>query len=295
MSGTTIRTLIRNYLLIIIGTALMAFAIASVLEPASLVTGGFSGIAIIVKQYTGHLIPGGVPLSVTNLVLNIPVFLIAIRLKGLRYLIHTLFATVMLSFWLSVLPVVPLAGDDLLLASLYGGILMGAGIGLVFVTGATTGGTDLIAALVQHFLRHYSISNILWVIDTAVVLVGVYLYGIQITLYAIIAIYLTSKISDGIIDGLKFSKAAFIITENPEALAALVMEELGRGVTGISATGMYSGDSKNMLLCVVSKKEIVRLKELAKSCDPNAFVIVTDVREVLGEGFIEHHGSAGTP
>ena len=295
MSGTTIRTLIRNYLLIIIGTALMAFAIASVLEPASLVTGGFSGIAIIVKQYTGHLIPGGVPLSVTNLVLNIPVFLIAIRLKGLRYLIHTLFATVMLSFWLSVLPVIPLAGDDLLLASLYGGILMGAGIGLVFVTGATTGGTDLIAALVQHFLRHYSISNILWVIDTAVVLVGVYLYGIQITLYAIIAIYLTSKISDGIIDGLKFSKAAFIITEKPEALAALVMEELGRGVTGISATGMYSGDSKNMLLCVVSKKEIVRLKELAKSCDPNAFVIVTDVREVLGEGFIEHHGSAGTP
>ena len=295
MSGTTIRTLIRNYLLIIIGTALMAFAIASVLEPASLVTGGFSGIAIIVKQYTGHLIPGGVPLSVTNLVLNIPVFLIAIRLKGLRYLIHTLFATVMLSFWLSVLPVVPLAGDDLLLASLYGGILMGAGIGLVFVTGATTGGTDLIAALVQHFLRHYSISNILWVIDTAVVLVGVYLYGIQITLYAIIAIYLTSKISDGIIDGLKFSKAAFIITEKPEELAALVMEELGRGVTGISATGMYSGDSKNMLLCVVSKKEIVRLKELAKSCDPNAFVIVTDVREVLGEGFIEHHGSAGTP
>ena len=295
MSGTTIRTLIRNYLLIIIGTALVAFATASVLEPASLVTGGFTGIAIIVKQFTEHLLPGGVPLSVTNLALNIPVFLIAIRLKGLRYLIHTLFATVMLSFWLSVLPVVPLAGDDLLLASLYGGILMGAGIGLVFVTGATTGGTDLIAALVQHFLRHYSISNILWVIDTAVVLVGVYLYGIQITLYAIIAIYLTSKISDGIIDGLKFSKAAFIITEKPEALAALVMEELGRGVTGISAAGMYSGDSKNMLLCVVSKKEIVRLKELAKSCDPNAFVIVTDVREVLGEGFIEHHGSAGTP
>ena len=295
MSGTTIRTLIRNYLLIIIGTALVAFATASVLEPASLVTGGFTGIAIIVKQFTEHLLPGGVPLSVTNLALNIPVFLIAIRLKGLRYLIHTLFATVMLSFWLSVLPVVPLAGDDLLLASLYGGILMGAGIGLVFVTGATTGGTDLIAALVQHFLRHYSISNILWVIDTAVVLVGVYLYGIQITLYAIIAIYLTSKISDGIIDGLKFSKAAFIITEKPEALAALVMEELGRGVTGISATGMYSGDSKHMLLCVVSKKEIVRLKELAKSCDPNAFVIVTDVREVLGEGFIEHHGSAGTP
>lgn len=293
MSGINIKILLRNYLLIIAGTALVAFAAASVLEPASLVTGGFTGLAIIIKQYSEHLVPGGIPLSFTNLALNIPFFLIAIRLKGFRYLVHTLFATLMLSFWLSVLPVVPLAGDDLLLASLYGGILMGVGIGLVFATGATTGGTDMIAALIQHFLRHYSISNILWVIDTVIVLVGVYLYGIQITLYAIIAIYLTSKISDGIIDGLKFSKAAFIITSNPERLATLVMEELGRGVTGISATGMYSGDSKNMLLCVVSKKEIVRLKELAKSCDPNAFIIVTDVREVLGEGFIEHPGNAG--
>ena len=284
MSGTNVKTLIRNYLLIIAGTALMAFGTASVLEPASLITGGFTGIAIIVKQFTGHLIPGGIPLSVTNLALNIPVFLIAVRLKGIRYLLHTIFATVMLSFWLSVLPVVPLAGDDLLLSSLYGGILMGAGIGLVFVTQATTGGTDLIAALIQHFLRHYSISSIMWVIDTAIVLLGAYLYGIQMTLYAIIAIYLTSKISDGIIDGLKFSKAAFIITEKPEELSSLVMSRLDRGVTGISSVGMYSGTSRTMLFCVVSQKEIVLRKERAKSCDPDAFVIVTDVREVLGEG-----------
>ena len=288
MPAATIKTTVRNYALIIIGTALMAFATASVLEPASLITGGFSGIAIIVKQFTGHLIPGGIPLSVTNLVLNIPVLLIAMRLKGIRYLLHTGFATVMLSFWLSVLPVVPLAEGDLLLSSLFGGIFMGAGIGLVFITQATTGGTDLIAALIQHFLRHYSISSILWVIDTVIVLVGAFLYGIQVTLYAVIAIYLTSKISDGIIDGLKFSKAAFVITEKPGELAALVMKELDRGVTGISATGMYSGEAKTMLFCVVAKKEIVRLKDLAKGCDPNAFVIVTDVREVLGEGFIEH-------
>lgn len=288
MSGINTKTLIKNYILITVGTALMAFAVASVLDPASLITGGFSGIAIIVRQLTEPLTPGGIPLSVTNLALNIPVFLIAIRIKGVRYLIHTVFATVMLSFWLSVLPVIPLAEGDLLLSSLYGGILMGAGIGLVFATGATTGGTDLIAALIQHFLRHYSIASIMWIIDTAIVLLGAYLYGMQMALYAIIAIYLTSKISDGIIDGLKFSKAAFIITEKPDELAALVMDELDRGVTGISATGMYSGEARNMLFCVVAKKEIVRLKELAKSCDPRAFVIVTDVREVLGEGFIEH-------
>ena len=166
---------------------------------------------------------------------------------------------------------------------------MGAGIGLVFAARATTGGTDLIAALIQHFLRHYSISSIMWIIDTAIVLLGAFLYGIQMALYAIIAIYLTSKISDGIIDGLKFSKAAFIITEKPGELASLVMEELDRGVTGISATGMYSGQNKNMLFCVVARKEIVRLKELAKDCDPDAFVIVTDVREVLGEGFTRRY------
>ncbi len=285
MSGTNTKAIIRNYLLIIAGTALMAFGTASVLEPASLITGGFTGISIIVKQLTESLVPGGIPLSVTNLILNIPVFLIAVRLKGFRYLIHTIFATVMLSFWLSVLPVIPLAGDDLLLSALYGGIFMGTGIGLVFATQATTGGTDLIAALIQHFLRHYSISSIMWIIDTAIVLLGAYLYGIQMALYAIIAIYLTSKISDGIIDGLKFSKAAFIITDKPDELAALVMDRLDRGVTGISSVGMYSGTARTMLFCVVAKKEIVLLKDLSKSCDPGAFVIVTDVREVLGEGF----------
>lgn len=289
MLDSRLKTNIKDGLFILSGTALMAFSIASVLEPASLITGGFSGVAIIIKQFTEGFLPGGVPLSVTNLALNIPVFLIAMRLKGARYLIRTVFATVLLSFWLSVLPVIPLAKGDLLLSSLYGGIFMGAGIGLVFAARATTGGTDLIAALIQHFLRHYSISSIMWIIDTAIVLLGAFLYGIQMALYAIIAIYLTSKISDGIIDGLKFSKAAFIITEKPGELASLVMEELDRGATGISATGMYSGQNKNMLFCVVARKEIVRLKELAKDCDPDAFVIVTDVREVLGEGFTRRY------
>lgn len=287
MSRPQFKTILKDFILSTAGTALMAFAIASILEPASLITGGFSGLAIIIKQLTEGLTPGGIPLSVTNLVLNVPFLLIAVRLKGFRYLIRTGYATLMLSFWLSVLPVIPLAGDDLLLSSLYGGIFMGAGIGLVFAAQATTGGTDLIAALIQHFWRHRSISSIMWLLDTAIVVLGAWLFGIQMALYAIIAIYLTSKVADGIIDGLRFSKAAFIITNYPDELAALIIENLDRGLTGISATGMYSGDPKNMLFCVVSAKEIVRLKELAKSCDPNAFVIVTDVREVLGEGFIE--------
>ena len=148
MSAINIKTTLRNYILIIIGTAVMAFATASVLEPASLITGGFTGIAIIVKQFTEHLIPGGIPLSVTNLVLNIPLFLITIRLKGFHYLVRTIFATLMLSFWLSALPVIPLAEGDLLLSSLYGGIFMVVGIVLGLLSQAPTGGTELIAALI---------------------------------------------------------------------------------------------------------------------------------------------------
>lgn len=281
------RTIIKEYFMIAIGTALIAFSVASIYDPSGFVTGGFSGLAIIVKQLTEELIPGGVPLAVTNLLLNIPVFLIAIRLKGWRYIVKTLFGTVMLSFWLGVLPVVPIAEGDFLLTALYGGIIMGVGIGLVFLSQATTGGTDLIAAIIQHFWRHYSIADIMQVIDAFIVLAGAYLFGIQMVLYAVISIYLVSKVSDGIIEGLKFSKAAFIITSKPDEVSQILMDDLSRGVTGLSAKGMYSGEKKNMLFCVVSRKEIVRLKELTLSLDPDAFVIVTDVREVLGEGFIE--------
>lgn len=287
MKKSVKRSTARDYLLITLGTALVAFAVASIYDPVGLVTGGFSGLSIIVKRLTEPVIPGGIPLGATNLVLNIPFFLIAIRLKGLRYIVKTLFATMMLSAWLSVLPVIPLAQGDLLLSALYGGVFMGTGLGMVFVAQATTGGTDLIAAIIQHFWKHYSIADIMQVLDALIVIAGASIFGIQMALYAIIAIYLVSKVSDGLIEGLKFSKAAFIITEKPEELSAVLMKELDRGVTGISARGMYSGDKKNMLFCVVARKEIVRLKEVTLELDPGAFVIVTDAREVLGEGFIE--------
>lgn len=287
MKKSVKRSTARDYLLITWGTALVAFAVASIYDPVGLVTGGFSGLSIIVKRLTEPVIPGGIPLGVTNLVLNIPFFLIAIRLKGLRYIVKTLFATLMLSAWLSVLPVIPLAQGDLLLSALYGGVFMGTGLGMVFVAQATTGGTDLIAAIIQHFWKHYSIADIMQVLDALIVIAGASIFGIQMALYAIIAIYLVSKVSDGLIEGLKFSKAAFIITEKPEELSAVLMKELDRGVTGISARGMYSGDKKNMLFCVVARKEIVRLKEVTLELDPGAFVIVTDAREVLGEGFVE--------
>ena len=275
-----------EYLLIIVGTALMATAITSCFDAAGLVTGGFSGIAILVKAGTKSLCGNGIPLWVTNLVLNIPVFLLAAKIKGVAFVKKALLGDLSLTVWLAVLPAWKLSGDFLLVA-LYGGLLQGVGIGLVFLGGGTTGGTDLLAAIIQNFMRHYSIAQIMQFVDGAVVLVGMYVFGVERALYAIIAVYLVTKVSDGIIEGLKFSKSVYIITEKPDEVSRMVMEDLDRGITGISAKGMYSGQDKLMLFCVVGKKELVHLKEMIDEIDPNAFVIVGDAREVHGEGFLE--------
>lgn len=275
-----------EYLLIIVGTALMATAITSCFDAAGLVTGGFSGISILVKAGTKSLYGNGIPLWVTNLVLNIPVFLLAAKIKGIAFVKKALLGDLSLTVWLAVLPAWKLSGDFLLVA-LYGGLLQGVGIGLVFLGGGTTGGTDLLAAIIQNFMRHYSIAQIMQFVDGAVVLVGMYVFGVERALYAIIAVYFVTKVSDGIIEGLKFSKSVYIITEKPDEVSRMVMEDLDRGITGISAKGMYSGQDKLMLFCVVGKKELVHLKEMIDEIDPNAFVIVGDAREVHGEGFLE--------
>lgn len=276
-----------DYLMIIVGTGLMSLAINSVFDAAGMVTGGFSGIAIIIKAWTKNLIEGGIPLWVTNCVLNLPLFVIAWKVRGFSFIKRAILGEISLSVWLAIQPVWNLAGNDLLLSALYGGVIQGVGIGLVFLGGGTTGGTDMMAAIIQKFLKHYSIAQIMQVIDAMVVLVGMYVFGVHKALYAIIAVYLVTKVSDGLIEGLKFSKAAYIITGKPKEISDMIINDLDRGVTGISARGMYSGQDKLMLFCVVNKKEIIMLKEKVDEIDPDAFVIVTDAREVHGEGFIE--------
>lgn len=275
--------------MIILGTGLMAVGIKCIFDPISLVTGGFTGIAIIVKEASGRFIEGGIPLWLTNLALNVPVFLVALRMKGRRFLGRTAVATFLLSGWLYVLPEADLVGGDYILASIFGGLILGVGMGMILLAKATTGGTDMVAALIQHKLRHYSIAQIMQVLDALIVLLGLYLFGVQPALYAIVSIFVISKVTDVMMEGFKFSKAVFIITDESEKVAQNIMEKLDRGVTGLAAKGMYSGEEKCMLYCVVSKKEIVNLKELVLNIDKNAFVIVTDAREVLGEGFQEYH------
>ena len=274
-------------LLIIIGTGLMALAINSCFDQAGLVTGGFSGFAIIIKEWTRGIVKDGIPLWVTNIVLNIPLFLVGIRLKGFGFVKKALLGNIALTLGLAVLPAWNLSGEDLLLAAVYGGVIQGVGIGLVFLGQGTTGGTDMMAAIIQQSMKQYSIAQIMQIIDGLIVLVGMYVFGMQRALYAIIAVFLVTKVSDGMIEGLKFSKAAFIITSRPEEISEMVIKDMDRGITGIQAKGMYTGEGKLMLFCVVSKKEIVLLKEKVDEIDPDAFVIVADAREVHGEGFIE--------
>lgn len=275
-----------EYILIIIGTGLMATAITSCFDAAGMVTGGFSGIAILVKAWTKGLYGNGIPLWITNLALNVPLFFLAAKIKGFEFVKKALVGDLALTVWLAVLPAWQLS-DDFLLVALYGGLIQGVGIGFVFLGGGTTGGTDLLAAIIQNFMRHYSIAQIMQFVDGAVVVLGMYVFGMERALYAIIAVFLVTKVSDGIIEGLKFSKSVYIITDKPNEIARMVIEDLDRGITGISARGMYSGDDKLMLFCVVGKKELVPLKEKIDEIDENAFVIVGDAREVHGAGFIE--------
>jgi len=271
-----------DYIFIILGAFIMGFAIKNLYDPINLVTGGVTGVAIVMKS------AAGIPLWLTNTLCNIPLFIGAWKIKGWQFIKRTAVATMALSASLLVIPEMPFLTDDLFLTSLFGGIVCGAGTGLIFLFQATTGGTDMLAALIQRKMRHYSIAQIMQVLDAMVVLLGAMVFGIRYALYALIAIYATAKVSDGMVEGLKFSKQAYVISDSYQEIAHAIMTRMERGVTAMDAVGMYSGQGKKMLYCVVSKKEIVTLREIVAEFDKKAFLIVADVREVFGEGFIEY-------
>lgn len=270
----------KEYALLVLGSVIMSYGIKNIYGPVNLVSGGLSGVAIILQGLFG------IPLWVSNTVLNIPLFLIGFRVRGWTFIKRTLVATVVMSLALMVMPEVYLIPNgDILLSAVFGGIVCGIGAGLVFVCRATTGGTDLLAAIIQTRMRHVTVPQILQVLDWLIVLIGASVFGVSTALYAVIAIYALTKVSDGIIDGMHFAKAAYIISEESGEIAGRIMQQLERGVTGIPARGLYSGRDTQMLYCVISNREVAVLKDLVHEVDPNAFVIVSDVREVLGEGF----------
>ena len=276
----------KDIIYILAGTFLMAVGVNLAFDPMGLVCGGVTGLAIVVKYLTGLIWEGGIPVWLSNLLFNGPLFAIALLKKGKKYIAKTMFATVMLSVWIYLLPIYRLF-DDYVLATLFGGVMTGAGIGMVLARMATTGGTDLLSALIHDKIKHFTIPQLLAVTDGAIVVLGAVVFGVENAMYAICVVYLCAKISDGMLEGLKFAKMAHIISDKAEEIAEIILTDVDRGATGVKVQGMYSKEEKKMLICVVTKKEIVELIDIVHKIDPSAFVIVNDVHEVRGEGFIE--------
>ena len=276
----------RDIAYIFAGTFLMALGINLAFDPMGLVCGGVTGLAIVVKYLTGFILDGGIPVWLSNLLFNGPLFVVALIKKGKKYIAKTMFATVMLSVWIYLVPIYQLF-DDYVLATLFGGVMTGAGIGMVLARMATTGGTDLLSALIHDKLKYITIPQLLAITDGAIVLLGAVVFGVENAMYAICVVYICAKISDGMLEGLKFAKMAHIISDKAEEIAEVVLRDVDRGATGVKVQGMYSKEEKKMLICVVTKKEIVELIDIVHKIDPSAFVIVNDVHEVRGEGFIE--------
>ena len=275
-----------SYLLVTVGTFFMAAATNVIYEPLSMVTGGFSGIGIILKKVFEQAAGVSIPIWLTTTLLNIPLFLIAMKIRGAKFIRKTLYAAACFSVALLVVPTFEVTNEDYLMAAVLGGVLSGTGIGLVFSQNASTGGSDLMSSLLNRWFPGFSISELLIFIDGIIVLAGIGIFGMNTGLYSIVAVFVMGKVSDALLDGLKFAKMAYIISDHPAVISEGIMNNLRRGVTGLEGKGMYSGNEKNVLMCVVSKKEIVKLIEIVKTADERAFVIVTDAKEVLGEGFI---------
>ena len=228
-----------EYLLIVAGTAVIAVSLQFFLDPDGMVPGGFTGIAIIVKELTKGIVPHGVPLWVTNLVLNVPMVPIVLKINGWDFAKRTVVGSLLLSFWLAVIPYVQLMEEpDLFLTSVFGGVSMGIGVGLVFLGKGTTGGTDMCGAILHHFFPYISLPKLMQLLDVVITSVGIMVFGIRIALYSIIVVYLTAKVSDRIMEGSTSAKMLYIISDQSALIAEKIIEKLGRGVTGLQGRGM---------------------------------------------------------
>lgn len=283
--GNTAKNTLFEYGFIVLGVTIMAVAINIFLDPNNLVIGGVTGLAIIIRDLSERFIGYSIPLWLTNIILNIPLFLIGMKTLGIKFLKRTVFATMFLSLALIYTKWIPIFESDLTIASIFGGLLSGAGLGLIFRSSATTGGSDLAASIIHKYNRHISVARIMLIIDVIIIIAGFFVFGSLATMYAIIAVFIISKVVDAMLEGLSFAKAAFIISDKSDEIADSIIKNLDRGATSLFGKGMYTGIQRNVILCVVSKKEILKLKVITAKIDLNAFVIVADVREVLGEGF----------
>lgn len=270
-----------NFFYMAVGLIFISISIDVFFVPNDIVSGGISGVGIVLNSLFG------IPVSVSNIVLNIPLFAAAYFVMGKRYIAKSAVCTVLLSFVLQAVSAIPVFKGDLTISVIYGAVLDGVGTGFVLRSMSSTGGVDLLAAIIHRIKPYISIGAIMFVANALVVILGFYVFGAEKALYAVIAAFIASKATDVVLEGLAFSKTAIIISEKSEEIAEKIMSELDRGVTALKGRGMFTGNEKDVLFCVFGYKETAILKEIVRNIDKKAFIIVTDVKEVMGEGFKE--------
>ncbi|MDR7075298.1 uncharacterized membrane-anchored protein YitT (DUF2179 family) [Neobacillus niacini] len=273
---------IKNILFILLGTAIMSFGLVHFNMQNKLAEGGFTGITLLL-YFMFKWDP-----SYTNLILNIPLFFIGWKLLGRNAFFYTILGTVGLSVFLWIFQrysiEMPLK-DDLLLAALFAGVFLGIGLGIIFRYGGTTGGVDIIARLVQKYAG-WSMGRTMFIFDICVIGVSVLTYlNYKEAMYTLVAVFIGARVIDFIQEGAYTARGAMIVSERNEDIAKKIMEEMDRGVTVLKGYGSFTKIEREVLYCVVAKNEIVRLKNLITSVDPHAFVSVTVVHDVHGEGF----------
>ncbi len=270
-----------SYIGIAVGVLLMAIGLNYFLEPNTIAPGGVTGFAIVLRKTIN------IPVYITNLIINIPLFILGIKTLGKNSGWKTLYATLLLSLFLKTLPPLFLT-HDLLLSSIFGGVLTGIGLGIVFKFGGTTVGTDLAGAILNKYFPRFGLSTFMMMIDLCVVIfAGVVDKKIETSLYSIIALFVTIKVVDLILEGIGYLKGFIIITNKPEEISEKLMKDLDRGVTLFKGKGMYTKEEKDILLCVVNRSQFTETKEIVSEIDKSAFIMVTEMYEVLGEGFDE--------
>ncbi|MBS3811196.1 MAG: YitT family protein [Halanaerobiales bacterium] len=275
-----IKKLIKNYFLITVGGIITALSLVLLTVPNKIAAGGISGVATILYHMYGFQV------GIIILLINIPLFIAAVYFLGGSIGTKTLWGIIVLSLSVDLLtPILEPLTYEVILASIYGGVLGGLGMGIVFRGGGTTGGTDLIATLISYFFPQFSIGQGLFLIDGIVILMAGIFFDIELALYAAITIFISTKIIDIIQQGFNVSKSVFIISDKSNSIKEHILSQMHRGVTAFNGYGGYSGKKKDILLVTINRAEITKLKNLIREIDEDAFVIMNEAHEVLGEGF----------
>lgn len=274
------KDLIKDVLLITIGAFIYAFGVNYFFVANGLSDGGFAGICVILYYLFGFNI------SITYLVLNIPVIILGYKLIGGTFILKTFYGTAMTSLAFKIFENLQNPMSDKLIASIFGGILMGIGLGTIFIGGGSSGGSDVLVKILNKYFS-ISIGKAFLLLDFIVLSIAGFLFGKEVFMYTLVGVFITTKAIDFIQDGVEKSRGITIISDKTDAIIDAIMDKTGRGTTILNGKGGYTKDNKEIIYCVVRRYEETTIKRIIRSIDRNAFVTVVDVTEVLGEGFKE--------